>query len=211
MRQVLLIISGMLLVFTAAYGQEEATVRMAEPFRTMYTGDDATGEHVIALWQFDAGAETTDASGNGHDLTLRGATISDRGRFGGALESYRGWPDIDEIHGAEAANNPALTPAGAFSIEMWISPKEDIEGYPESFMLDKKYIDHTDYQIVLSPAGSTGLRTLYANLGFGGDSVRWSSEPHLYEPGEWYHIAFVYDGEGTGSWFINGQSMGSPT
>ena len=36
-----------------------------KPWEEAYAGEEATGEHVLALWQFDAGAETQDASGKG--------------------------------------------------------------------------------------------------------------------------------------------------
>jgi len=37
---------------------------LCEPWAQPYAGDDATGEHVIAYWPFDAGSEATDASGS---------------------------------------------------------------------------------------------------------------------------------------------------
>ena len=63
---------------------------LCEPWRSPYAGRDATGEHVIALWHFDAGAETKDASGHGHDAVLQDAAIAPEGRFGAALESFPG-------------------------------------------------------------------------------------------------------------------------
>ena len=192
-------------------GAQPPPVKLAEKWDGAYSGADATGAHVIALWQFDAGAENKDSSGHGHDLTLRGAKFSPDGRFGGALESFRGYPDKDEPHQASAKNHRALSPQGAFTIEMWMKPKPELEGYPEAFLLDKKYVAHTDYQLILSAADGTGRRRLRMNLGFGTDSVTFTSDAARFEPGVWYHVAFTYNGEGTGRFYRNGAALGGGT
>lgn len=192
-------------------GAQPPPMKLMEKWDEAYSGADATGAHVIALWQFDAGAENKDSSGHGHDLTLRGAKFSPDGRFGGALESFRGYPDKDEPHQAIAKNHRALSPQGAFTIEMWIKPKPELEGYPEAFLLDKKYVSHTDYQLILSAADGTGKRRLRMNLGFGAYSATFTSDAARFEPGVWYHIAFTYDGKGTGRFYLNGAAFGGGT
>ncbi|MEW6359259.1 MAG: LamG-like jellyroll fold domain-containing protein [Planctomycetota bacterium] len=183
--------------------------QLCEPYEAEYQGDDATGKHVIALWQFNAGAEAKDVSGHGHDLKIEGAKISAEGKFGGALESFCGHPVEDKKHAALAANNPALTPKGAFTIEFWMKPKPEIKDYPSCFFIDKKYVDHSDYQIILGDAGKrSDLRGWQAVLGFGADSQTYHSEKQRYEPGTWHHIAFTYDGEGTGAFYVNGIPAG---
>jgi hypothetical protein len=179
--------------------------RWSEP----YEGEDATGNRTIALWQFDTDAETADASGNGHSLTLHNAVIAAEGRFGGALESFPGWPVEDKRHAAVAKNAPSLSPTGAFTLELWIRPKPELNGdYPDSFLLDKKYVSHDDYQLILGPADRAGSRVLRAVLGFGSDSATWYSRPARFEPGTWTHVAFTYDAAGTGRFFLNGMSWG---
>jgi hypothetical protein len=201
------LVASVLCNFVAA--QEEPTVQLAEPFNQPYTGDDATGDHVIALWQFDAGAEAVDASGNGHDLELNGAQFAAGGKFGGALESFRGWPDEDAAHQAVIQNQPSLSPKGAFTIEMWLQAKPDLEGYPEAFLLDNRYVDNSGYQLTLSAESGMGTRQLTMRLGFGEDIVAYYSGPFKYEAGVWHHIAFTYDGAGTGGFFIDGTAQGS--
>jgi len=201
-----MLLAGGLALALAAVAQQEGATRHCQPWQAAYTGDDAAGKHVIALWQFDAGAETSDASGKGHDLELKGAAFSKEGRFGGALESFRGWPDEDKAHAAVAKSAPDLSPAGPFTIEMWIKPKPDLEGYPEAVLLDKKYGDQTDYQLALGPADPGGARSLKAYLGFGSDSATFISEAAKYEPGLWRHIAFTYDAAGTGRFYRDGVS-----
>ena len=191
----------------AAWAQDEAAVQLAEPWNAPYTGRHATGDHVVGLWSFDAGAELADASGNGHDLTLNGAKIVDNGRFGGCLESWRGWPDRDAAHQARAKAAPELTPKGAFTVEMWIKPKPEIEGYPDSFLLDNRYVDESGMQLILG--GDTGAgRRLRMLLGTAGEHPTWSSDQHVFKPGVWYHVAFTYDGRGSGRFYVNGAAEG---
>ncbi|MGI5816522.1 MAG: LamG-like jellyroll fold domain-containing protein [Armatimonadota bacterium] len=214
MRTLLVTLIVLTIACSLTMAQEEAAqVKIAEPFMTEYSGDDATGEHVVGLWQFNQPDPTADASGNGHTLTLQGAEFVDGGRFnGGALRSFRGHPVTDEPHRAFAANAPALSPSGAFTMEMWINPDEELSGeYPTSMLLDRKYVSDNDYQLVLERETAPDTRRLSMHLGFGSESATWRSEPFSVVPGIWRHIAFVYDGEGTGSFFVDGSAMGSET
>ncbi len=201
----------LLVAVTAATsaGAQPAAMPLCEPWSAEYAGDDATGDHVIGLWQFNASAETADASKHGHAATLQDAKIHAEGRFGSCLECFPGWPVEDKGHRAQVPNAPALSPNGAFTLEMWIKPKEQLnDTYPESFLLDKKYVAHDDYQLVLGPAAKNGERRLHANLGFGNDSQTYYSQPARFEPGSWRHVAFTYDGAGVGRFYLDGRSWG---
>jgi hypothetical protein len=180
-----------------------------EPWTAVYAGGDAAGDDVLALWQFDAGAETEDTSGHGHTLTLEGAKLNPAGKFAAALECFCGYPVEDRRHRAVAKNDPRLTPKGPFSLELWINPKPELNAdYPDAFLLDKKYVAHSDYQLILGAADKTGARMLRAELGFGEDSDTWRSRPLKFPPGQWRHVAFVYDGEGGGWFFVDGAPAG---
>ena len=126
-RNLITTLAAVILVTAVAVAQEAREVQLAEPFDQQYAGDDATGEHVIALWQFDGDEPHLDVSGRGHDLQLRGAEFVPEGKFGGALESFRGWPEEDVPHQAIARSDPRLTPKGAFTIEMWICPRPELD------------------------------------------------------------------------------------
>ncbi len=192
---------------------------MAEPSRTnlcqrwwqAYEGEDATGKHVLGLWGFNASAEMRDAAGKGHDLHLKGAVITPEGFFGQGLESFCGYPVVDKCHAAVAGHSPALTPKAAFSLELWLKPKPELVDYPESFLVDKKYVAHTDYQFTLSSADKGGKRSLAMHLGFGEDSETFVSDGETYASGEWHHVAFTYDGAGTGRFYRDGKSLGGAT
>jgi len=193
-------------------GAEETEVRLCEPWQSEYSGDDATGDHVIALWKFQPDAELDDASGHGHTLVLHEATIAPDGLFGSALESFRGWPVDDKRHRAMAEDRDDLSPPGPFTLELWIRPKPEFDAdYPDAFLIDKKYVADDDYQLILGAADRNGSRTLRACLGFGRDSSTWYSRPARFEPGVWAHVAFTYDGAGTGSFYLNGLPWGSKT
>lgn len=187
----------------------EPPAPLCQPWQSEYRGEAATGKHVLALWKFDTGEKVEDASGRGHTGTLRGAKIHPRGRFGACLESFPGWPVEDKEHRALVPSHPALSPQGPFTLEMWICPKPELEGYAEAFLLDKKYVSHHDYQVILGPADRSGMRVLRACLGFGDDSATFYAQPALFKPGTWYHVAFTYDGAGQGTFFLDGRPWGS--
>lgn len=181
-----------------------------EPWESEYSGEDAAGPHVIALWQFASGKETEDSSGHGHTLKFEGVKPNPNGRFGACLESFRGWPVEDKRHAAMAKNHPALSPQGPFTLEMWIQPSPELDAqYPSAFLLDKKYVAHDDYQLILDAPNKQGARVLQAVLGFGDSSSSFYSKPMKFEPGTWYHVAMTYDGAGTVNFFINGNPWGS--
>lgn len=184
-----------------------------EPWQSPYTGEDASGGHVIAYWNGDGdGGTVADISGKGHDGKRMGVSMCAGGRFGGGMESFPGWPVEDVQHAVVVANSPALTPKSGFTIEMWICPGKRPEGYGESFLVDKKYVAHADYQWVLEAPDKRGGQRMRATLGFGGDSDTWSAtEPAVLPQGKWSHIAMTYDGAGTLSFFQDGHSLGGAT
>jgi hypothetical protein len=193
-----------------ALAAQDAEVQWCEPWNSEYSGDNATAGHVLGLWPFQPGAEMADASGRGHDLTLQGAKTTADGRFGSCLESFPGWPVDDQRHQATAKNHPDLSPPGPFTLELWIRPKPELNAdYPDAFLLDKKYVADDDYQLILGGPDRYGSRVLRACLGFGSDSSTWHARPAKFEPGQWYHVAFTYDGSGTGSFYLNGMPWGS--
>ncbi len=198
------------LAVAAAWGwmaQAQQKPQLCEQWQRPYEGADATGAHVIGLWTF-AGSEAKDASGKGLDARLQGAVIVPDGKFGPCLESFCGFPVEDKRHAAVIANQPALTPQGAFSLEMWIKPKKEFAGYPESFLADKKHVSQADYQFTLGAADKSGRRRLNMRLGFGEDSENYASDEAVYEVGVWHHVAFTYDGAGAGRFYRDGVSLG---
>ena len=189
------------------------------PWQTLYTGDEATGERVIALWQFLPGKEAEDNSGNGHGLELQGqARFEASGKFGSCLESFPADAENDKAQGAGARNHPSLSPAGAFTLEAWLKAKPEMDSYANVFILDKKYYHYAkdleqanwDYCLYLSRTGEN-RRRLIAYLGFGTDSAQYTSADLAVEPGVWNHVAFTYDGAGTGRFFVNGEAAGRTT
>ncbi len=181
---------------------------LQETWETGYTKTDATGPQVLGYWKFDADAPLKDASGKGQDLTLQGAVTSAKGKFGGALESFPGFPVEDKRHAAMTAAKPALSPKAAFTLEMWIRPKADWKPEQRCYLLDKKYVEHTDYAWQITDAYKGGLRRMFVTLGFGAESKMIHSLPLKLVLGEWQHVAFTYDGAGDGRFYLNGSFVG---
>jgi len=171
---------------------------------------------VIALWQFLPGKEWQDNSGRGHDLKLRGESrFVDGGVFGRCLECFSTTEAKDAAGGAVVKNHPALSPAGAFTLELWVKPKPELAECSTAFLLDKKYLHYPretptanrDYCLYLRRTGPAKFR-LIAYLGFGNDSAEFVSREIGLEPDRWVHLAFSYDGAGTGRFFLNGEAIG---
>lgn len=185
---------------------------LMETWETGYTGADATGPKVAGYWKFDGSDHASalaDQSGKGPHLKLEGgAVLNPEGRMGGALESFPGFPVQDKRHAAVTPHRPSLNLTGAFTLEMWIRPKPEFEDRLRCYLLDKKYVDHTDYQWQLGEADKSGMRRMWVTIGFGSDSRSFYSDAARFEPGAWRHVAFTYDGSGEGRFFIDGQSAG---
>ena len=186
-----------------------ASVRLQETWETGYSGADLTGAQVLGCWKFDSDAPLKDSSGKGNDLTLHGAELVTGGKFGGGLQSFPGHPVQDKDHSAHTGLKPKLSPQGAFTLEMWVRPGKDFAPALQGFLLDKKYVDHTDYQWLLSPADKGGQRRMVANLGFGTESQAFHSDPVLLAEGIWHHLAFTYDAAGEGRFYMDGRAAGA--
>jgi hypothetical protein len=183
---------------------------LAETWQTGYQGEDARRSHVLGYWQFKPEKPTADSSSRGHDLTLAGAKAVGEGKFDGALESFAGWPVIDKRHAAFVASSPALSPRGAFTVEMWIKPKPELTPNLSPVLMDKKYVAHTDYQFRLTTADKSGARRMQVFLGFGDGSETYFSEP--FTAGDaWQHVAFAYDAAGEVRFYRNGAPLGGQT
>lgn len=184
-----------------------------------YTGEEATGEHVLGLWQFSPGSEGNDSSTRGNILELRGADteVVPDGKFTGALKVGEYQEPGDNRQGGTIANNSALNPEGPFSAEMWIQPDASMGGKTVVTLLDKKYLyrnndaanNHQGYMMRLRKVGGKqDTWSILVELGFGDDSAVVTSSQQVFEPGQWYHVAFSYDGAGYCRIYVNGQIVG---
>lgn len=191
--------------------QEPVKQTLQEPWQSQYTQKNAVGKHVLGLWTFDGATPGADLSGNQQTASFNGTEIEPQGRFGAALRSFPGFPLEDKRHQAIVKDSPHLSPRGAFTLEMWIKPEQDFDKAHSAFLLDKKYVSDTDYQLVFNQAGRSGTRTLKAILGFGEFSETWYSNPLKLEQETWYHVAFIYNGAGRGRFLINGIPQGEKT
>ncbi len=183
----------------------------AQTWQTGYSGADSKGPGVIGHWRFDAGAEAVDSGRLGLSGKLDGAKPYAKGKFGGGLESFPGWPLEDKHHSLMVANHPELSPAGAFTVEMWIKPKAELQKASLVYLIDKKYASQNDYQWFLSPPNPSGRRYMNVVLGFGKDTETFATDLLAFEEGVWQHIAFSYDAAGTVRFYRNGSSIGNVT
>lgn len=181
---------------------------LQETWESGYSKADAEGAHVLGYWKFDEPSAMRDHSGKGHELKMEGGVYQAKGRSGGSLESFPGFPMQDKRHAAVTSTGVGLSPQGAFSLEMWIKPKAEFGAEWRCFLMDKKYVDHTDYQWQIGEADKAGLRRMWVVLGFGGESKTITSQSVNLKSEEWQHVAFTYDGAGEGEFFLNGRAVG---
>lgn len=181
----------------------------------LYKGEEATGRDVIALWQFLPGKEMQDSSGHGHELTLIGESrFNPAGKFGACLEITPG----QRRGGVTVSNHPSLSPAGAFTIEMLIKPKPEFENTRFSTLIDKMAIPGPSsspdiecmrgYMMRLEKSGEGHSVVMLLGFGREGGVVTYRTKAVPFEPGQWYHVAFTYDGNGVGRIYINGELAG---
>ncbi|MEX2578836.1 MAG: LamG-like jellyroll fold domain-containing protein [Verrucomicrobiales bacterium] len=206
------------LLLLAALASLNVTPALAEPSASRwweaYGGDEAEGPGVLGFWRFDTEATAEkDSSGRGVDGNLRGATWHPEGKFGGCLEGGVGHPVADTHHGFVVPRAPALSPEGAFTLEMWLRPDEREEALPpevQSVLADSKYVrdNHGGFMWTLMPESKDGTRRFQLEIGLGARSERWFSEAFRLGEGEWRHVAFTYDGRGTTAFFVDGSEIG---
>ncbi|MDF1859013.1 MAG: LamG domain-containing protein [Verrucomicrobiales bacterium] len=179
-----------------------------------YTDSESNGSTVLGFWQFNNPEKPgADSSSHGNHGKQRGPAGSPEGKFGSGLESFAGWPVEDSSHGLLIPRSPGLSPSGAFTLEMWIRPKDD-ESFPPNMapvLADSKYTpdNHTGFMWSLLKESKTGQRVMKLDLGLGAYSDTWYSWPVRLSPEEWHHIAFTYDAQGTVAFFHNGSESGS--
>lgn len=188
-----------------------------------YEGAGRNGADVIGCWEFNQGKETEDSSGKGHTLNFSDkAKLIPDGIDGPALASegctarLRSNPNSagDVPKGAWTIGKD-LSPKGAFTAEISFKLNDDFNDYSQFFLMDKMVFH---YASTASTANRDfGFMCLYGwgvqkvvfqvNLGFGKDSEFVSSETETLNPGQWYHAAFTYDGQGLVTIFLDGKRI----
>lgn len=209
MKTTIAILTVMLLTPLSGINTAHAQESRAQPWKQVYAGTDANESHVVGLWHFDADDVTKDSGPRGLTGKLDGAVAIATGKFGGGIESFPGWPVVDKHHALVMSHHPSLSLAGAFTAEMWLSAKPELAAASLAYLLDKKYASHNDYQLLLGTPEKSGARRMIVNLGFGGDSESFATEPILFAAGEWHHVAIVYDGAGTVRFYRDGSTVGT--
>jgi alpha-L-arabinofuranosidase len=156
----------------------------------------ASGPVLSGHWTFDEGSGTVAAdSGGGHDLTLQGGAGFGPGVVGPSSLSLQGGGQF------ASSSGPVIDTTRSFTVAAWV-----------------KLANTNGYQTVVSQDGSQ-VSGFYLQLR--GDSHRFAftriaydspaglgtiaTSPIIPQPGEWYHLAGVYDAvKQTISLYVNG-------
>lgn len=136
-----------------------------------------------AYYRFEAGALTTDSSGNGHTLTNQTAVAeTTSGKFGGGAS-------LNGSHYMYTANTTALNITGNITVGCWVY----FNAVAEKGLVSKGLHGDTTFQWALRTS-STGKLAFgvddNGSWGPAGDAVATQS----YTTGQWYFVVGVYDG-----------------
>ena len=206
-----------IIIFSLPFQRAESAepVQLQETWFKPHSQTDTTADYVLGYWSFDGQDPIQESANRKITGKLVGAKIDSNGKFGKCLESFPGYPKASAIpHRLYISSAKSLSsPTGEITLEMWIKPKKLAEGETghAAILLDKKYVDHTDYQLKLWQKDRDGKQKLAVLLGFGRETETWTSEAVVFEEEAWHHIAFTYDAKGTGSFFVNGYLRGTET
>ncbi|MFT3866771.1 MAG: hypothetical protein QM729_21120 [Solirubrobacterales bacterium] len=144
----------------------------------------------IAEYSFDEGEGSTveDLSGNGHTATIEGATWTEHGRYGGAMQF-----DASEHDRLVVPNSPEFDLTEEFTLEAWVRPEG--ENYWAPIIAKELGGGEGEYLLALwlyggdweSNVPSGGTETEY------GEEADAQSEEALPEH-VWSHLALTWDG-----------------
>jgi hypothetical protein len=143
---------------------------------------------LVAYFPFSGGAD--DASGNGHDGTVYGATVT-ADRFGNASSAYSfdGLDDYIEVSNAGGVFN--LT--SAFTIAAWCQLRTSVPSTSSGPLIWKTAWngDNRDtFGLALMPDDIWLLKIERAS-----DDFDFNMYGSMVQPGRWYHVAATYDGQ----------------
>jgi hypothetical protein len=150
--------------------------------------NDASAD-LVGYWKFDEGSGdiAVDLSGYGNDGTINGATWT-TGKFGPALNFDGVDDDVD------CGNDESLNITGEITIALWMKPSVAGEGGSNVGPVCKAEagVDPWSWQLRYNAPGGGN----YMGFQFNGDpeGSTWISVQQNLLPGEWYHIAGIFDG-----------------
>ena len=210
---------GLAAVLLMLAGSSFATAEVLKA--QLFQGEEVSGDRVLAIWQFQPGAELLDGKGQASlKLSGRAQIVADE-TFGSVLECFDNPLGVDKPNGAVTAWNQGPHPEAAFSIEVWVKLKKNPENpkWTTAYLLDKTYVPSThknkslnkDYYFSLRQQGQGKSIILQAGIGLGDEVISFHSRPIEYLPEVWRHLAFAYNGQGTGMLFADGQLVGEKT
>jgi len=154
---------------------------------------ETTPEGLIAYYKLDG--NTNDESGNGYHGTAYGASPV----FVGRGEVYRFDGDDDYIQLPDDQNQ--FSDFDEITVSMWI---KTYTSFASGHGLLRNSQSSSGFTIMFDGANGQNLDFYIAGVGSGYHSFEY---PHGMSPGNWYHIATVYNGS-AGKIYINGNLIG---
>ncbi|MDP2674285.1 MAG: LamG domain-containing protein [Dehalococcoidia bacterium] len=150
--------------------------------RISYSTDQPPSSGPVAAYGFNepSGTTVSDASGNGLDGSISGATRTASGKFGSAL-SFDGNNDWVTV-----LDNPKLDLTTALTLEAWVYPRDPLSGW--NTVILKEQAGHLTYAIYGNTETNRPSGEIYTTV-----HVVTSGSSQL-PPNTWTHLAATYDG-----------------
>ncbi|MCO6435859.1 MAG: LEPR-XLL domain-containing protein [Phycisphaerae bacterium] len=161
---------------------------------------DPLDSGLVGHWTFDS--DTTDASGNGHDLTWQGADGDElqAGHVGSGAMSFDGENDL-----LRTPDGDAMQVGGDYSSSVWINPEATQNDWAGIYTRTSEDGLTNHYNLQFDNSADRNL-VVYHN-----GNNRWDTGIDLDEvQGDWHHVSIVREGD-TMSSFLDGELVKSET
>jgi hypothetical protein len=167
-------------IYDRALDQAEVGADMEAPIQT-------PKQEPVAAWSFDegseAGAAVEDITGDENEGTIEGATRTELGRYGGAIE-FSG-----EESCVSVPNSESLQLAEGFTLEAWVRPEGSLSAAP---LLFKEASGAYSYAMGIGLTSSSKAQGFIDPAGPGEEKEVTGS---ALEDDVWTHLAITYDGD----------------
>ncbi len=181
-------------IIIVALGSAREKARIAKGLQFSSSIHHALGAYAVGVWDFNEGSGGTagDASGNGNDGTINGATFttdtpSGKGYALSFNESGNGGSGEDVYIGTISVN-----PSTEITAMAWIKPDEAADSRAPIIRMDRFYFQHNN---------DNRLATYWYG---------WNSEGYHYSTsnsvptGKWSHVVVTWDQTNGVTFYING-------
>lgn len=159
---------------------------------------------LVASYYFDGNAN--DTSGNGHDGSVSGATLTSD-RLGNSNSAYS-FDGVDDYIGVGYSDDFQLS---SLTISAWVRPSEDLASVSKHTSIvtrgEDASTDQAAFGLSVTHASSSWGNGVSAHYEDNGDTDYFFDTPYYPQAGSWTHLAATRDSSGQLNLYGNGQLL----